>query len=79
MIPDMMPFLKMVFAWTRQSWLQELLQARQQLKNVILYCVRQRIEDKDGDRNDLLTCSVDPNTGVILTELDILTDAFAFM
>ncbi|KAM5384641.1 hypothetical protein ACJZ2D_001386 [Fusarium nematophilum] len=82
MVPDIMPFLKMVFAWTPLPWLQSLLHARKQLKDLTADCVRQRIEDKGGDRNDLLTClinAVDPDTGSRLTELDIQTEAFAFI
>ncbi|KAH6871509.1 cytochrome P450 [Thelonectria olida] len=82
MVPDMMPFLKKIFAWTPLPWLQELLRARQQLKDLTADCVRRRIDDKDGGRNDLLTClinAVDPDTGATLTELDIQTEAFAFI
>ncbi|KAF5255579.1 hypothetical protein FOXYS1_14000, partial [Fusarium oxysporum] len=81
MVPDLMPFLKALFAWTPVPWLQSLLRARQQLKDLTADCVRQRIGDKAGDRDDLLTClinAVDPDTGARLTELDLQTEAFAF-
>ncbi|KAH6952169.1 cytochrome P450 [Fusarium avenaceum] len=82
MVPDMMPFLKTAFAWTPLPWFQSLLRARKQLKDLTAECVRQRIGDKSADRDDLLTClinAVDPDTGARLTELDIQTEAFAFI
>jgi len=82
MVPDLMPFLKVIFPWIPIPWLQRLLHSRQKLKQMTAACVRRRIEDKNSDRDDLLTClinAVDPETDTRLTELDIQTEAFAFM
>lgn len=82
MIPDFMPFIKSVSPWIPILWLQRLLAARQSLKNLTAQCVKSRIADTGAARKDLITSlinSVDPDTGSKLTELDIQTEAFAFM
>ncbi|KAK1675963.1 cytochrome P450 [Colletotrichum godetiae] len=82
MVPDFMPFIKTIFPWIPIPWLQGLLAARQNLKNLTAECVRSRITDTSAARKDLITSlinSVDPETGSKLTELDIQTEAFAFI
>ncbi|KAH6685925.1 cytochrome P450 [Plectosphaerella plurivora] len=82
MVPDFMPFIKAVLPWTPVPWLQGLLKARQALKDLTATCVRRRMEDEKGARKDLITSlinAVDPHTGKKLTELDIQTEAFAFI
>lgn len=82
MMPEMMPFLKVVAAWTPLPWFQGLFRARKLLKNLTAECVSHRMREKISNRKDLLTClinAVDPETGAILTELDIHTEAFAMM
>jgi benzoate 4-monooxygenase len=82
MAPDFMPFLKKVLPWIPIPWLQQLLRARQQLKDLTADCVRRRMEDKTGARKDIITSlinAVDTHTGAKLTELDIQTESFAFM
>ncbi|KAH7010076.1 cytochrome P450 [Ilyonectria destructans] len=82
MMPEMMPFLKVVAAWTPLPWFQGLFRARKQLKNLTAECVSHRMKEKISNRKDLLTClinAVDPETGATLTELDINTEAFAMI
>ncbi|KAH7169911.1 cytochrome P450 [Dactylonectria macrodidyma] len=82
MVPEFMPFLKAMLPWIPLPWVQNLLRARQQLKDLTSDCVRQRMGEKGDSRNDLLTClinAVDPETGGRLTELDVQTEAFAFI
>jgi cytochrome P450 len=82
MLPDLMPFLKAALPWTPLPWLQKLLKSRQELKSITTQCVSARIQDKNAARKDLITSlinAVDPQTGRKLTELDIQTEAFAFM
>ncbi|KAL6407021.1 hypothetical protein AUP68_09842 [Ilyonectria robusta] len=82
MMPEMMPFLKVVAAWTPLPWFQGLFRARKLLKNLTAECVSHRMREKISNRKDLLTClinAVDPETGAILTELDIHTEAFAMI
>lgn len=82
MIPDLMPFIKAISPWTPVPWLQQLLAARRDLKNLTANCVSSRMADTGAARKDLITSlinAVDPQTGARLTELDIQTEAFAFM
>lgn len=82
MVPDFMPFLKALLPWVPVPWLQGLLKARQALKDLTANCVRRRVENEKGARKDLITSLIsatDPQTGERLTELDIQTEAFAFM
>ncbi|KAH7247760.1 cytochrome P450 [Fusarium solani] len=82
MIPDLMPFIKAISPWTPVPWLQQLLAARRDLKNLTAKCVSSRMADTGAARKDLITSlinAVDPQTGARLTELDIQTEAFAFI
>jgi len=82
MMPEVLPYLKMVAAWTPLPWLQRLFKARAQLKALTAQCVSRRINEKNSGRKDLLTSlinAVDPETGAKLTELDINTEAFAML
>lgn len=81
-MPELMPFLKHVAAWTPVPWFRRLFAARAQLKSLTADCVRQRLNEKIVGRKDLLGClinAVDPETGTTLTELDINTEAFAMV
>ncbi|KAK0381052.1 hypothetical protein CLIM01_01628 [Colletotrichum limetticola] len=82
MIPDFMPLIKAIAPWIPIPWLQQLLTARQNLKTLTAQCVRNRLADTGAARKDLITSlinSVDTETGAKLTELDIQTEAFAFI
>ncbi|KAI8217268.1 Cytochrome P450 monooxygenase ACRTS1 [Colletotrichum sp. SAR 10_77] len=82
MMPNFMPFVKAVSPWIPIPWVQRLLAARQNLKNLTIECVRSRMADPGAARKDLITSLInarDPETGSELTELDIQTEAFAFM
>lgn len=81
MMPEIMPVVKSIAAWTPFPWLQSLFRARRNLRNLTARCVRDRISRK-SDRTDLLGSlinAVDPETGARLTELDINTEAFAMV
>ncbi|EQB59491.1 hypothetical protein CGLO_00096 [Colletotrichum gloeosporioides Cg-14] len=82
MMPNFMPFVKAVSPWIPIPWVQRLSAARQNLKNLTIECVRSRMADPGAARKDLITSLInarDPETGSELTELDIQTEAFAFM
>ncbi|KAF4889145.1 Bifunctional cytochrome P450/NADPH--P450 reductase [Colletotrichum fructicola] len=82
MIPNFMPFIKAISPWTPIPWVQGLLAARQNLKNLTIECVRSRMANPGAARKDLITSLInaqDPETGSKLTELDIQTEAFAFI
>ncbi|KIW99464.1 uncharacterized protein Z518_11203 [Rhinocladiella mackenziei CBS 650.93] len=82
MMPEMMPYLKAMAAWTPLPWLQRLTRSRAQLKNLTAECVARRLNEKVTGRKDLLTAlisAVDPETGERLTELQINTEAFAMV
>ncbi|KAM6520189.1 hypothetical protein FALCPG4_013742 [Fusarium falciforme] len=82
MVPDFMPLIKAISPWTPIPWLQQLLAARRDLKNLTAKCVSSRMADMGAARKDLITSlinAVDPQTGARLTELDIQTEAFAFI
>ncbi|KAI8240806.1 Cytochrome P450 monooxygenase ACRTS1 [Colletotrichum sp. SAR 10_99] len=82
MMPNFMPFVKAVSPWIPIPWVQRLLAARQNLKNLTIECVRSRMADPGAARKDLITSLInarDPETGSELTELDIQTEAFAFI
>jgi benzoate 4-monooxygenase len=82
MMPEMMPFLKMLAAWTPLPWFQSLFQARRRLRELTSDCVEQRISQKLDGRSDLLGSLInaaDPETGAKLTALDIKTEAFAML
>lgn len=82
MMPEALPYLKSVAAWTPLPWLQRLFKARAQLKTLTAQCVSRRLNDEDSGRKDLLSSlihAVDPVTGARLTELDINTEAFAML
>ncbi|KAF4339548.1 cytochrome P450 monooxygenase [Fusarium beomiforme] len=82
MTPDALPWIKRVLPYIPVSWLQRLLRARAQLRDLAAACVRRRIDDKSSDRKDLLSCllnAIDPDTGAKLTELDINTEAFGMI
>lgn len=82
MMPEVLPYLRSVAAWTPLPWLQRLFKARAQLKTFTEQCVSRRLNEKVSGRKDLLSSlinAVDPVTGAKLTELDINTEAFAMM
>ncbi|KAF9771807.1 hypothetical protein IL306_010532 [Fusarium sp. DS 682] len=82
MTPDALPWIKKVLPYIPLPWLQRLLHARAQLRNLAVACVRRRIDNKSTDSKDLLSCllnATDPETGARLTELDINTEAFGMM
>jgi cytochrome P450 len=82
MMPEVLPYLRAVAAWTPLPWVQQLFKARAQLKTLTAQCVRRRLNEKLSGRKDLLSSlinAVDPVTGAKLTELDINTEAFAMV
>lgn len=82
MMPEVLPYLKMVAAWTPLPWLQRLFTARAKLKALTAQCVKRRLDKKISGRKDLLSFlinAVDPVTDARLTELDINTEAFAMV
>ena len=82
MMPEILPILRAVAAWTPLPWFQSLFRARRQLRDLTAACVEERISLKLEDRTDLLgslISAVDPDTGAKLTPLDIKTEAFAMV
>jgi benzoate 4-monooxygenase len=81
-MPELLPYLKKICAYTPLPWFQRLFAARRKLVELTANCVRRRLDEKSAGRKDLLSClidAVDPDTGARLTELDINTEAFAMV
>lgn len=83
-LPSLLPCSMKLSAWLPFKWMQGLLQSRRKLRDTTAETVSRAIEEHNQgkSRHNLLTQLIeakDPETGAKLDEIDINTEAFAYL